>query len=94
MISSDMNRRRFLALSAAAVVTAGLGQFVGDAERRATILVTDEMLLDAVYLDELEAEMERRFAELYTQEIERYLMEGDRTVPPPRGFLSATGGII
>ena len=88
-----MNRRRFLALGAVAAVTAGLGQFVGEGEPRAIFYYTDELLLDAVYAEQLQAELERRFAVIYARELDRYLMEGDRTVPPPRGFLAATGAV-
>ena len=88
----EMNRRRFLAVSAAAAVTAGLGRFVGEA---GPIVTRTEggFLVPAEYAEGIRAEMERRFAAIYARELDRYLMEGDGCVPPPRGFLSVTGGV-
>ena len=75
-----MIRRRFMALAFAAIVSMHvpqLGWFEGE------VMSTERM----------HAAIERRFAVIYAQELERYIMEGDRTVPAPRGFLSATGGV-
>lgn len=88
-----MNRRRFLAVSAAAAVTTGLGQFVGEGEQRAIFYYTDELLADAVYAEQIQADIERRFAVIYARELDRYILGGDSAVPAPRGFLAASGGI-